>query len=175
LAAYLRKMEKEKDLCKRIADELYKLTKDKTIVSYHFDLTGHRPQKTDVLNRERGHADLTVHTPNGIMHFEIKRCSPYTSSGKLKSSEHINRQYCWLENSKRCAGVIYAGFAWEVDQIIKVIDAYGYIGAPVATNNRDTIESALARAINDSADCYNWERVKELAKSAAEYADSQSR
>lgn len=69
--------------------------------------------------------DLIIFSPKGKYHglfIELKVESPYKLNGELKSNEHIKAQSETIEKLKQLG--YYADFAWNFNDIVKLIDRY---------------------------------------------------
>lgn len=69
--------------------------------------------------------DLLIFSPKGKYHglfIELKVESPYKLNGELKSNQHIKEQSETIEKLKTLG--YYADFAWNFNDIVKLIDRY---------------------------------------------------
>jgi hypothetical protein len=95
-----------------------------TIANIH--LTPQQQVRNKAIQKASFHCpDLLILEPKGGWHglfIELKVKSPYKKDGTLLKSEHLENQSRTIEDLK--AKGYYALFAWDFDEIVKIINKY---------------------------------------------------
>lgn len=117
----------EKQLHKQICDYIKWQYPD---VIFNTDMSGIKltmgqAAQAKHLRSSRGFPDIVIYEPRGIYHglfLEVKRETPFTKYGKLKSNKHLEEQFKMLGKLYKKGYCCY--FVWDFDRAKKHIDEY---------------------------------------------------